>query len=375
MPTIETRVIVVGAGPAGLAIGACLRHEAIPFTILERADQIGSSWRKHYERLHLHTAKRFSALPFLPFPHDYPRYPSRQQVIDYLDAYAQAFDLRPRLNQQVESVSFQKGHWITRTPDTEYVSDALVIATGLNESPNLPTWPGQDSFKGSILHSSEYKNGISYRGQQVLVVGFGNSGTEIALDLWEHGAIPSMSVRGPVNVIFRDRFGIPVQALSILMSPLPTRLTDLITYPAIRLSFGDLSPYGLRKPSYGAATQIRTQSKIPVIDIGTIGLIKQGKIKVYPGIERFTETGVVFSDGAEHAFETIMLATGFHVQINSLLDSGEGLLDSKGFPVQSGKATERSGLYFCGFHNSASGLLREIGIEAQQIARSIAGKG
>jgi indole-3-pyruvate monooxygenase len=371
--TISTRVVIVGAGPAGLAVGACLQHAGIPFVMLERAAQIGISWRNHYERLHLHTAKRFSALPYLPFPADYPRYPSRQQMIDYLELYAQRFQLQPRFNQNVLRLSVENGHWQTQTEDFVYSSDFVVMATGLNESPTIPTWPDQERFKGPILHSSSYRNGEPYRGQNVLVVGFGNSGTEIALDLTEHGAIPAMSVRSPINVVFRDRFGIPVQLISIAMSPLPSRVIDAINRPILRMAFGDLSPYGLQQAPYGATTQVREQGKIPVIDIGTIGLIKQGKIKVYPGIERFTEDGLIFSDGKRHAFDAVILATGYHVKLNNLI-SGQAVFDVRGYPVESGRASSLPGLYFCGFQNSAAGLLRKIRIEAKGIARDIAGK-
>jgi len=84
----ETDTIIVGAGPAGLAVGASLRRKNVPFAILERSGRVGSSWRAHYERLHLHTPKSHSALPFVAFPKSYPRYPSRQQVVAYLDSYA-----------------------------------------------------------------------------------------------------------------------------------------------------------------------------------------------------------------------------------------------------------------------------------------------
>jgi indole-3-pyruvate monooxygenase len=356
-----------------LAVAGALQQKRIPSIVLERAAQIGVSWRSHYDRLHLHTAKRFSALPHLPFPPDYPRYPSRQQMIDYLENYAQQFNIEPRFNQTVIAVRHDDDKWYTQTQDAEYISDFVVMATGLNESPTIPTWPDQDKFKGAILHSSQYKNGEPYRGKNVLVVGFGNSGTEIALDLYEHGATVGMSVRSPINVVFRDRFGIPVQMISIATSRLPARLVDAINAPILRSAFGDLSPYGLQKAPYGAMTQVREHSKIPVIDIGTIGLIKQRKIKVYPGIKCFTEDGLIFTDGSQQPFDAVILATGYHVKLNSLI-SGESIFDAKGYPVESGRATTLPGLYFCGFENSAAGLLRKIRIEAQHIAADIAGR-
>jgi indole-3-pyruvate monooxygenase len=361
----NTRVVVIGAGPAGLAIGACLKQQGIDFIILERSDQIGTSWRNHYHRLHLHTAKGFSGLPLMPFPVDYPRYPSRQQVVDYLDSYAKYFHLTPIFNQTVTSISQQNGRWETITQAATYTSDFVVMATGLNQVPTVPTWPGQEQFKGQILHSSGYKNGEPYHNRNVLIVGFGNSGAEIALDAFEHGATVGLSVRSPVNVVFQERFGIPVQLLTILMSPLPAPVVDMLTAPALYLTFGNLAPYGLKKPPYGAATQVQNYSKIPVIDPGIIAKIKSREIKVYPGIERFTGEGVVFSDGTEQAVDVVVLATGYHTNLNTLLPDYDDKAGTKAAPA---------GLYYCGYNNSVTGLLREIGIEAQRISKDIASK-
>src|SRR6476661_3734057 len=170
--------IIVGAGPAGLAVGACLQQAGISCLILEQADKAGVAWHRHYERLHLHTDKGHSELPFAPFPREYPRYPSRLQMISYLEAFARRFHLEPRLGQQVVSARQVDGLWEVRTQDTRYQASNLVIATGYSREPCVPAWPGQASFQGSLLHSSRYRNGEPFKGQKVLVVGFGNSGGE-----------------------------------------------------------------------------------------------------------------------------------------------------------------------------------------------------
>jgi cation diffusion facilitator CzcD-associated flavoprotein CzcO len=364
-------VVIVGAGPAGLAVGGCLRRRQIPFVLLERHEQVATAWRQHYERLHLHTTKRFSSLPYLRFPAHVPRYPSRQQVVDYLDAYTQRFDLQPRCGQNVVSVQRTEAGWKVETEGDCYIADSVVMSTGLNETPRLPTWPDQERFRGRILHSSQYHHGEPYRNQRVLVVGFGNSGAEIAMDLYEQGATVGMVVRSPVNVVFQDRFGIPNQVLAILLSPLPPRTLDAIIRPVMRATFGDLTTYGLRHALDGVAMQLREHSKVPVIDKGTIAIIKQGRIKVFPGLERFTPEGVEFSDGTLASWDAVVLATGYGVRLASLLHGCDGVLDTHGVPRESWRATAIPGLYFCGFRNDIAGLLRQIGHEAQHIAAEI----
>ena len=173
---VKVHTIVVGAGPAGLAMGACLQQAGVSFLILEQADQVAVAWHRHYERLHLHTDKKHSALPFFPFPKEYPRYPSRVQMIDYLEAYARRFQLAPRLGQRVVSARRIHDAWRVETQDSHYQAENLVVATGYSREPLVATWPGQEGFKGRVLHSSEYRDGEAFRGQKVLVVGFGNSG-------------------------------------------------------------------------------------------------------------------------------------------------------------------------------------------------------
>jgi indole-3-pyruvate monooxygenase len=364
--------IVVGAGPAGLAVGACLKQAGISCLILEQADKVGVAWHRHYERLHLHTDKKHSALPLAPFPKEYPRYPSRLQMISYLEGYCRQFHLEPRLGQQVVSARQSNGVWEVQTQDTRYQASNLVIATGYNREPCLPVWPGQESFQGRILHSSEYRDGEPFRGQEVLVVGFGNSGGEIAIDLWEHGAGPSLAVRSPVNVIPRDLFGIPILALGILQSKLPPRWADALNAPLLRAVMGDLTRYGLRKLPEGPVTQIQRNARVPLIDVGTIKLIKRGQVKVYSGIERFTEDSILFTDGRQRKFDAVILATGYRPRVNAFLAGALATYDGDGTPLFSGPETPVPGLYFCGFHVSPAGMLREIALEARRISAVIA---
>ncbi len=170
---LNSNTIVIGAGPAGLAVTDCLQQAGLSAMILEQAPTVASAWHNHYDRLHLHTSKSLSALPFAPFPRAMPRYPSRLQVIEYLDGYASRFGLTPRFGQHVESVRLVEGGWEVRTQDTLYQTKHVVVATGNTRQPNLPAWPGQDGFVGQILHSAHYRNAKPFVSQNVLVVGFG----------------------------------------------------------------------------------------------------------------------------------------------------------------------------------------------------------
>ena len=168
--------IIIGAGPAGLATAAVLRARGLNATILEKSDAVGPVWRRHYDRLHLHTDRGHSALPGLPMPSSYGRYPSRAQVVEYLESYAATFDLKPRFNTPVSEVRRNGTLWSAKAGDETIEAPVIVIATGLADFPYSPVWPGIETFSGPILHSSRYRNPKSFAGERVLVVGFGNSG-------------------------------------------------------------------------------------------------------------------------------------------------------------------------------------------------------
>ncbi len=374
MGTCDTDTLIVGAGPAGLAVAACLRRAGIPFVILEQDERVGATWHRHYERLHLHTDKGHSSLPFRGFPAAVPRYPSREDFQRYLESYAQQFAIAPQFGEEVTLARREGTCWLTRTREHSYTSRHLVIATGYTRQPIVPTWPGQDVFRGPIVHSSAYQNGAPYQGQRVLVVGFGNSGGEIALDLWEHGAQPSMSVRGPVNVIPREVLGVPILTLSILLSRLPPAMTERLAALILGRIVGSYDGFGLRRAQVGPLTQIAQRRRIPLIDIGTMRLIREGTLTVYPGIERFTPEGVQFVDRREAPFDAIVLATGYRPALADFLTDTGQVLDSQGIPRLHGGRTALPGLYFCGFHVVPTGELREIGIAARAIARAIGWK-
>lgn len=362
--------IIVGAGPAGLAVAGCLRQRGLPFVILERAPKVGWSWRNHYRRLRLHTARDHSTLPGMGWPDGVPVYPSRQQVVDYLEAYAERFDIRPALGAEVTQIVREGGRWSVATTDGEHVEDRVVVATGYNRVPHQPTWPGMDSFSGSVIHTRDYRTADAYRGKRVLVVGAGNTGAEIAIDLWEQGARPLLCIRGPLHVVPRDSMGIPGQVHAIAMSRLPLAIQDRLALLNSSWRYRDLAAYGIHRPAVGPMTSIAKLGRVPLLDVGTIDLIRQGAIEVVPGIERFTASGVTCADGGEHACDDVILATGYRPQLQEFMPEVDGLLDERGYPrVRAAEA--QPGLYFVGFSNPPTGFLRGIARDAVRVAEHI----
>jgi len=367
----DINTIIIGAGAGGLAVGAFLKQAGTSYIILEQSHNVAATWRKHYDRLHLHTDKQNSALPFAAFPADYPRYPSRDQVVKYLEDYAKRFELNIRFDQQVHSARRDNGQWQVQTQDTLRSSPNLVVASGYARQPLMPAWKGMETFKGQMLHSAEYRNGSSFKGKNVLVVGFGNSGGEIAMDLHEHGAKPSLAVRNAVNVIPRELAGIPILSIGIVQNKLPAWLADAINAPILRAVIGDITKYGLRQLPYGPATQIQQDRHIPLIDIGTMKLIRARHITVYSGVEEFSGSRIRFEGGKEAEFDAVVLATGYRPAVSDFLEEASSALDGDGVPLSSGGESTIPGLYFCGYFVSPTGMLREIGLEAKRISDSI----
>jgi cation diffusion facilitator CzcD-associated flavoprotein CzcO len=206
----------------------------------------------------------------------------------------------------------------------------------------------------------------------VLVVGFGNSACEQAIDLVERGAHPHLSVRSQVNVIPRDMLGVvPVLQLGIVMRHVPTQIADALAWPLVRLTVGDVRKVGLRKLPYGPNTQIKRDRHIPLLDIGTMAHIKAGRIGVHGAVTRFTETGVVFEDGTELAVAAVVVGTGYEPALGEFLDEWRSVCDETGRPLVSGGRTALPGLWFCGQFVSPAGMLREIGLEARRLATAL----
>ncbi|KAG6437928.1 hypothetical protein SASPL_102859 [Salvia splendens] len=370
--------VIVGAGPSGLAVAAGLREQGVPYVILERAACIASLWQNRtYDRLKLHLPKQFCQLPNYPFPDHYPEYPSKKQFVDYLESYTAHHDIRPHFNESVDSAKYDEACrlWRVRTtgPDgeVEYICQWLVVATGENADPVVPDVEGLVSFGGEVVHACDYKSGDRFKGKKVLVVGCGNSGMEVSLDLCNHGARPAMVVRNAVHVLPREMFGKSTFELAMMMMKwLPLWLVDKLLLFFTWMILGSTESLGLKRPDIGPLA-LKNYGRTPVLDIGALEKIRSKEIQLVPGIQRFSCASVELTSGEQLDIDAVVLATGYRSNVPYWLHETE-FFGKNGFPKTpfphgwKGK----SGLYAAGFTRRG---LSGLSADAIKISQDIAG--
>jgi cation diffusion facilitator CzcD-associated flavoprotein CzcO len=368
---MDADVLVVGAGPAGLAVAACLRRRGVDVLVVDRGTAVGESWRRRYDRLHLHTPRVQSALPGLRIPRRYGRWVAKDDVAAYLTQYADRAGIRPRFGTEVRRLDRDAGGWAAQTGDGVLRARQVVLATGYNSVPVAPHWPGQDSYPGDLIHASAYANAEKYRGRSVLVVGPGNTGAEIAADLVEGGAAQvRLAVRTPPNVVTRQLGPVPTTLLAISMDFSPAWLADPLNRALQRVFVGDLTRYGLPAPRAGVVTQMRATGVTPTIDVGLIAQLRAGRVTPVAALERFEGGDAVLSDGTRLAPDAVIAATGYTTGLAPVLGH-LGVLDQRGRPPVNGARAAAPGLRFVGLSTPLKGLLLQINLDARAAARAI----
>lgn len=363
--------LIIGAGPAGLAAAAELQKVGYSVVVIDKADSVGSSWSHHYDRLHLHTSRALSSLPGRPIPRRFGQWVARDRFREYLADFATQEKLDVRLGVTASTVKRDPdGRWSVDSSIGTLTADTLVIATGYNHTAKVPDWPGLRSYKGRVVHSSEYRNPAALDAKDVLVVGPGNSGAEIAADLADAGATVSLAVRTPPNIVRRQVLGIPTQSLTLATYPLPTRIADRVARLMQILTVGDLSRYGLTKAPRGVFSQQAYDDVTPTIDVGLIDAVRAGRVSVVGAVESFSKDAVKLADGSSLSPDVVLVATGFQRGLEPLVGD-LGVVAPGGRPLIN--ADEQlpglEGLFFLGYSNPITGNIRQVGIDARRIAR------
>lgn len=334
--------VIVGAGQAGLAMAYQLKRAGLSYRLLEASTHAGGSWPAYYDSLTLFSPARYSALPGLDFPGHPDAYPSRDQVVAYLQDYVQRFDLTVQTGQRVLRATRQGPLFQVDTANGERIqARTLVAASGAFAEPQRPELPGLADFKGQVLHSRDYRAPAAFKGQRVLVIGGANSAVQIAYELAAQSRVTLTSRR-------RVRF-------------LPQRLLGRDFHFWLRLS-------GLDR------TRWLSDQSTPVLDEGRYRrALKSGLLQRRPLFTQVTPNGVIWADGSQEAVDVLLFATGFRPRLPYL--AALQATDAQGrLRQRQGIATAEPGLYFVGFprqRNFASATLRGVGPDAAHVLQHL----
>lgn len=377
-------VSIIGGGPAGLATAAVLGMRGIPATVLERSGDIAASWRTCYDNLRLRTTRRRSGLPGLRIPDTAGRWVSSDDMVRYLERYAAVHRIHIVTGTEVRRIdrgddtgqagdgAGEGARWLLRLGDgTTAPAATVVVATGYSHTPYVPDWPGRASFAGPLGHVRTYRNPGPYANREVLVVGGGNAGADIAVDLVHGGASTvRLAVVAPPHIIRRDLDGWAGVVTALLPHRLPDRGFDRVARWVTRLTVPDLSRYGLYRPAAGMRARLARDREVPVWDTGLVSAVRSGAIEVVPAVAGFDSGKVRLADGSLLTTDAVIAATGYRHGLETM--TGHlGVLDEDGLPSARGGAAAAPGLYFAGYSLSLRGHLHEIAAEARSIGRVI----
>jgi cation diffusion facilitator CzcD-associated flavoprotein CzcO len=302
-------VVIIGAGPAGLATAYYLQRYGVAFKILEQ-HQVGSSWVRFYDHLHLHSLKHHSALPGLAMPESYPDFPGRQQVYDYLQSYVKHFGFSIQERTKILKVSYNHS-WQLETNQGLIEATTLVVATGIFNTPFTPQLKGLETFQGQTLHSQQYKRPTDFLGKRVLVVGVGNSGAEVVVALAKAGVHTDVVVRDGVLMVPYPRSVMAASLRYWLLRKLPRALANVVLAQTQK-GFAEIGlPLPEREPL----------ERYPVVGFELEKLVRQQQLRIRPKIQEVSATHVHFVNHTSEAYDTLIFATGFRPTLDFLPES------------------------------------------------------
>ncbi len=371
--TLVQDVIVVGAGPAGLAVARELEHRhSVSALVVDQAVAPAMSWRNRYDNFRLNTNGYLSHLPGQRIPLKAGRWPTKDDMVGYFDSYAQRQHLTLALGCEVNRIDRNGTCWRAGTSRGDLHAPAIVLATGRYRTPAVPPWPGLSQFTGDVLHSADFRNARPFRDRTVLVVGAGNSAADIAVQLSNHGARKVwLAVRTPPHLVRRAIGPIPSDVFLELFARVPAWLVDPVIARLNRLLLGDLSPYGFGRPPLGLKETVETRGRIPTLADELVSVVRAGRIDVVAAVTAFESNRVMLADGTAVEPDVIIAATGFDPDLDGLVGH-LGVLDEHGDPRGGFSSDLGDGMFAIGHGIPPNGPLRAIRLAATPLAATIA---
>ncbi|MEU9204121.1 NAD(P)/FAD-dependent oxidoreductase [Streptomyces sp. NPDC048332] len=375
MSDSSERPIIIGAGPGGLAVAWTLKEAGLNPVLIDKAEIACSSWHSYYPSLRMNSWRRLSSLPGMRLSPEYGPWPMRDDFLTYMKKYIEVLDPDVRCETEVHRVDRESGGWVVRTSSGDLRAKNVVMATGLHRKPFVPDWPGLEEYEGEFLHARSYTVPAPFVGKDVLVVGCGPTGIDIAVAAANAGASRvRMSIRN-MPVLFKLSATTSLLCQAIKHGPLPHWLVNRASLLMHRMQWGDLSPYGLAAPTEGTmAGTARIGHSYGAIDRGLIAAVREGTIEVVPGVKGFDKKAVLLEDGSGIHPEVVIASTGQRPDMEGLLGHLNVLAQPGGRPVVHGGSTapHAPGLYFQGYR-LPPGQLPDMAVDARAIARAITG--
>ncbi len=369
----EHPVLILGAGINGLAAAYELKKIGAQPVILDASAKPAAQWRDRHDQLRLNTHRLISHLPGMRIPRRFGAFPSRDHMVRYLEDYEHFLDVPIYRNVRVKRIDPGRHGWRLTASDGIWQARNVIIATGNERVPFIPSWPGHNEFTGELVHAAHFGRADHFQDKRVLVVGAGNSGTDVLNHLvrirtnalW-------VSVRNGPTILPTRVLGMPLQLMSPLFVPWPVKVVDILMAGTERLFLGDLLKYGLPKHPDGVATRLIREGVAPAFDDGFVAALKAGRVEVLPAVARLDGEAVVLADGKTIQPDVVICATGYRPGLEGMV-SHLGVLDNTGHPTHPGPIPhpDRKGLWFMGFSPRLPGVFYSARAEAKQLTRQV----
>lgn len=384
----DEKVCVIGAGSSGIAACQVLGARGIDFDCFEKGSAVGGNWRymndngmsAAYRSLHINTSRNLMEYATYPMPPDYPDYPSHWQIAEYFDDYVDHFGFREKISFRTEVVSVEPvgdGTWEVTTQAEGGAREtrtygSVMVANGHHWNPRWPepSFPGSDDFEGEQMHVHAYKEPDVMEGKRVLVLGIGNSATDLAVEASRYAEKSILSMRRGAHIIPKFIGDTPADEVGkpALISRLPLPVQRTLFKQALRTSTGDVTAYGLPEPDH------KLMEAHPTVSSDLLPRLGHGAIQIRPNIERFDGREAVFVDGTREQVDLVIYCTGYKITFPFFDDDLVAAPDNRVPLYRRVVSVERPGLYFIGLIQPLGAIMPIAERQSEWVADLLEGR-